>query len=87
MFARLDIDPANFPDPIRQELQTYVRNNPDKLILDQHGSIAPFSFTQAYWDVIAAFIAQPNVDSTLSAVADLMTTYNVKAEAAWYQWP
>ncbi|MGB9872810.1 MAG: ABC transporter substrate-binding protein [Anaerolineae bacterium] len=87
MFARLDIDPANFPDPIRQELQTYVRNNPDKLILDQHGSIAPFSFTQAYWDVIAAFIAQPNVDGTLSSVADLLTTYNVKAEAAWYQWP
>lgn len=87
LFARLDIDPANFPDPIRQELQAYVRNNPDKLILDQHGSIAPFSFTQAYWDVIAAFIAQPNVDGTLSSVADLLTTYNVKAEAAWYQWP
>lgn len=87
LFARLDIDPAKFPDPIRQELQTYVRKNPDKLILDQHGSIAPFSFTQAYWDVIAAFIAQPDVEKTLSAVADLLTTYNVKAEAAWYQWP
>ncbi len=87
MFARLDIDPSEFPDPIRQELQTYVRNNPGKLILDQHGSIAPFSFTQAYWDAIAAFIAQPDVDGTISTVADLFTTYNVKEEAAWYQWP
>ncbi|RME44711.1 MAG: carbohydrate ABC transporter substrate-binding protein [Chloroflexi bacterium] len=87
MFARLDIDPSEFPDPIRQELQTYVRNNPGKLILDQHGSIAPFSFTQAYWDVIAAFIAQPDVDATISQVADLFKTFNVKDEAAWYTWP
>jgi glucose/mannose transport system substrate-binding protein len=87
LFARLDIDPTQFPDPIRQELQTYVRNNPNKLILDQHGSIAPFAFTQAYWDVLAAFVAQPNVDQTLRSVADLMKTYNVKEGAAWYQWP
>lgn len=87
MFARLDIDPAEFPDPIRQELQTYVRDNSDKLILDQHGSIAPMSFTQAYWDVAAAFIAEPDVDKTVSDVASLFQTYNVKDEAAWYMWP
>ncbi|MDW8186288.1 MAG: ABC transporter substrate-binding protein [Anaerolineae bacterium] len=87
LFARLDIDPSHFPDPIRQELQTYVRNNPSKLILDQHGSIAPFSFTQAYWDVMAAFMAQPDVDRTIRSVSDLFKTYNVKQEAAWYQWP
>ncbi len=87
LFARLDIDPTEFPDPIRQELQTYVRNNPGKLILDQHGSIAPFSFTQAYWDVIAGFVSEPNVDATISQVADLFKTFNVKEEAAWYSWP
>jgi glucose/mannose transport system substrate-binding protein len=86
MFARLDIDPMKFPDPIRQELQTYLRNNPGKLILDQHGSIAPYSFTQAYWDAIAAFFAEPKVDGTISTVASLFETYNVKAEAAWYHW-
>jgi glucose/mannose transport system substrate-binding protein len=87
LFARLDIDPKNFPDPIRQELQTYVREHPDKLILDQHGSIAPYAFTSAYWDAIAAFIAKPDVDATISTVATLFTTHNVKKEAAWYQWP
>lgn len=87
MFARIDIDPKEFPDPIRQELQAYVRDNPNKLILDQHGSIAPMSFTQAYWDAIAAFIAEPKVDGTISAVNDLFTVYKVKEGAAWYMWP
>ncbi|HEC22241.1 MAG TPA: carbohydrate ABC transporter substrate-binding protein [Chloroflexi bacterium] len=87
LFARIDIDPTEFPDPIRQELQTYVRDNPGMLILDQHGSIAPFSFTQAYWDVIAGFMSDPDVDGTISAVADLFETYNVAEEAAWYTWP
>jgi glucose/mannose transport system substrate-binding protein len=87
MFARIDIDPTEFPDPIRQEMMTYVRDNPDKLILDQHGSIAPQAFTSAYWDAIAAFIAAPDVDATVSTVAGLFTTHNVKEGAAWYQWP
>lgn len=87
LFARIDIDPGQFPDPIRQELQNYVRSNPTKLILDQHGSIAPFSFTQAYWDVIAAFAAKPDVAGTISKVAELFTTYKVKEDAAWYTWP
>ena len=87
LFARIDIAPSKFPDPIRQELMSYVRSNPGKLILDQHGSIAPYSFTQAYWDVIAAFIAKPDVDATISRVSDLFQTYKVSAEAAWYQWP
>lgn len=87
LFARLDIDPKNFPDPIRQELQEYVRTHPDKLILDQHGSIAPFSFTQAYWDAIAAFLVEPDVNKTINNVSMLFTIYNVKEEAAWYQWP
>ncbi len=87
LFARIDIDPGQFPDPIRQELQNYVRNNPGKLILDQHGSIAPFSFTQAYWDVAAAFTAKPDVAGTVKTVAELFTKYNVGEGAAWYQWP
>lgn len=87
LFARTDIDPTNFPDPIRQELQTYVRDNPDKLILDQHGSILPAAAQPAYWDILSAFLAQPDVDGTVTAVAEMMTTYNVKDESAWYVWP
>jgi glucose/mannose transport system substrate-binding protein len=88
MFARIDIDPTEFPDPIRQEMQGYVRDNPDKLILDQHGSIAPAAFSNKYWIVIAAFMAEadPDVDATIEAVATLFETYDVKNEAAWYQW-
>jgi len=87
LFARVDIDPAVFPDPIRQELQRYINTNPDKLILDQHGSIAPLSFTEAYWDVIVDFIVAPDVDATVNAVADMFLLYDVRAQASWYVWP
>jgi glucose/mannose transport system substrate-binding protein len=89
MFARTDIDPTEFPDPIRQEMQQYVADNPDKLILDQHGSIAPASFSNEYWIVIAAFMAEedPDIDATINSVATLFETYDVANEAAWYQWP
>jgi len=89
MFARTDIDPTEFPDPIRQEMQQYVADNPGKLILDQHGSIAPASFSNEYWIVIAAFMAEenPDVDATIAQVATLFETYDVQAQSAWYQWP
>lgn len=89
MFARTDIDPKEFPDPIRQEMQEYVSKNPDKLIMDQHGSILPNTAKVEYWTAISTFFADstPDVDATIAAVADLMTTYNVKEGAAWYQWP
>jgi glucose/mannose transport system substrate-binding protein len=87
LFARTDIDPKNFPDPIRQELQTFVRDNPGKLILDQHGSILPAKAQPVYWDILSAFLAQPNVDKTISDVANMMKTYDVKNGSAWYVWP
>jgi glucose/mannose transport system substrate-binding protein len=89
MFARIDIDPAEFPDPIRQEMQMFLRDNPGQLILDQHGSIAPASFSNEYWIAIAGFMAAdaPDVDATIENVATLFTTYNVAEEAAWYSWP
>lgn len=89
MFARTDIDPTEFPDPIRQEMQTFVSENPGNLILDQHGSIAPASFSNEYWIVIAAFMAEeePDVDATIQQVDTLFSTYEVQSEAAWYQWP
>ncbi len=87
LFARTDIDPTEFPDPIRQEMQTFVRDHPDKLILDQHGSILPGAATPIYWDILASFLAQPDVDGTIQAVANMMTTYEVKEASAWYQWP
>lgn len=87
LFARTDIDPAEFPDPIRQEMQAFVRDNPDKLILDQHGSILPAAAQPIYWDIIATFLAQPDVDQTVTAVAEMMNTYNVQEASAWYTWP
>lgn len=88
LFARTDIDPKEFPDPIRQELQTYVSQNPGKLILDQHGSILPATAQPVYWDIIASYLAgSASLDDTIKAVANMMTTYDVKAASAWYQWP
>ena len=89
MFARTDIDPTKFPDPIRQEMQKYVSNNPDKLILDQHGSILPNPAQVQYRVIISSFFAdpKPNIDQTIQEVADMMTTFNVKEGASWYQWP
>jgi glucose/mannose transport system substrate-binding protein len=87
LFARTDIDPSEFPDPIRQEMQGFVRDNPDKLILDQHGSILPATAQSAYWDIISAFLVQPDVDQAIQDVANMMTTYDVKNASAWYAWP
>lgn len=87
LFARTDIDPMEFPDPIRQELQNYVRDNPDMLILDQHGSILPATAQPIYWDILSAFLAQPDVDGAIEAVAEMMNTYTVKEASAWYTWP
>src|SRR5690606_25886053 len=89
LFARTDIDPAEFPDPIRQEMQQFVADNPGNLILDQHGSIAPASFSNEYWIVIARFMADENatVEDTAAQVQALFETYDVASEAAWYQWP
>ena len=87
LFARTDIDPTKFPDPIRQELQTFVRDNPGKLILDQHGSILPATAQSAYWDILSAFLVQPDVDKTITAVSEMLTTFKVKEASAWYAWP
>jgi glucose/mannose transport system substrate-binding protein len=87
LFARTDIDPMEFPDPIRQELQTYVAANPGMLILDQHGSILPATAQPIYWDILATFLAQPDVDGTVRAVAEMLDTYGVKEASAWYVWP
>jgi len=89
MFARIDIDPMEFPDPIRQEMQEYVSKNPDKLIMDQHGTILPNAAQVQYRVIISTFFAspKPDVDGTINATAEMMTTYDVKTGAAWYQWP
>jgi len=87
LFARIDIEATKFPDPIRQELQTYVSKNPSKLILDQHGSILPAAAQAEYWDILSGFLAQPNIDATIKAVANMMKKYNVKEASAWYNWP
>jgi len=89
MFARTDIDPMKFPDPIRQEMQDYVSKNPDKLIMDQHGTILPNPAQVQYRVIISTFFAaaKPDVAGTIAATADMMTTFNVKEGAAWYQWP
>lgn len=87
LFARTDIDPAKFPDPIRQELQAFVGANPGKLILDQHGSILPATAQPAYWDLLSSFLVKPDVDQTVKRVSDMFSTYQVKDASAWYVWP
>lgn len=89
MFARTDIAPTEFPDPIRQEMQQFVAANPDKLILDQHGSILPNTAQVQYRVIISSFFSatSPNIDDTIAQVVDMMTTFDVKTGAAWYQWP
>lgn len=88
LFARTDIDPKEFPDPIRQELQSFVSKNPGNLILDQHGSIAPAAFTSEYWNTISNFLAgNTDINVTIQTIASLFTQHNVKTGAAWYQWP
>jgi glucose/mannose transport system substrate-binding protein len=89
MFARIDIDPKSFPDPIRQEMQEFVSKNPDKLILDQHGSILPNTAQAFYRKLIATFFSSttPDVAGTIAAVAEMMTTFSVKEASAWYMWP
>jgi len=94
LFARLDLDPGEFPDPIRRGLQSSLGRNPNNLILDQLGGIAPFQFSQAYWDAIIQFLLQAryvgygetSITKAISNVAALFEKYNVKQEAAWYQW-
>ncbi len=87
LFARTDIDPTEFPDPIRQEMMQFVRDNPDALILDQHGSILPGTAQPVYWDILSAFLIDPDVQATVDAVVAMMETYEVAANSAWYQWP
>jgi glucose/mannose transport system substrate-binding protein len=87
LFARKDIPASKFPDPIRRELQKYVADHPDKLILDQHGSILPATAQPVYWDILSTFLVQPDVNKTIKAVDSMMKTYNVKEKSSWYQWP
>jgi len=87
LFARTDIPADKFPDPIRQELQKYVADNPGMLILDQHGSILPATAQPVYWDILSTFLVQPDVDKTMKDVATMMETYDVKNASSWYQWP
>jgi len=89
MFARTDIAPTEFPDPIRQEMQEYVSNNPDKLILDQHGTILPNAAQVQYRVIISSFFADPapDVDATIQETATMMEVFDVQNGAAWYQWP
>jgi glucose/mannose transport system substrate-binding protein len=89
LVARIDVDPKVYPDPIRQEMQAYIRDNPTKLILDQHGSIAPASFSSEYWTAIAGFMSvdKPNIDKTIAQIDTLFKTYDVKKNSSWYSWP
>ena len=70
-------------------MQQYVADNPDKLILDQHGTILPNAAQVQYRVIISTFFAaaDPDVDAAIAETADMMTTFNVKEGAAWYQWP
>ena len=83
MFARTDIAATEFPDPIRQEMQQFVSANPDKLILDQHGSILPNPAQVSYRVIVSSFFADPSPDvaQAIQQTAEMMTTFNVKEGA------
>jgi hypothetical protein len=70
-------------------MQEFVSANPDKLILDQHGTILPNAAQVEYRVIISSFFADttPDVEGTIKATADMMEVFNVKEGAAWYQWP
>jgi hypothetical protein len=85
MFARTDIDPTEFPDPIRQEMQEYVSKNPDKLIMDQHGTILPI-LRRCSTGIISTFFSLPRRMAGMIGTADMMTTFNVKEDGT-VQWP
>ena len=87
LFARTDIDAAELPDPIRRELQGFIRENPSKLILDQYGSILPVTAKPVYWDIISDFVIKPDAYEAIQDTANMMATYSVKEASAWYQWP
>lgn len=57
--------------------------------MDQHGTILPNPAQVQYRVIISTFFASatPDVNKAIQATADMMTTFNVKAGAAWYQWP
>jgi glucose/mannose transport system substrate-binding protein len=88
LFARTDIDPQVFPDPIRREFQQYVNNNPNRLVLDQHGGILPTAAQAVYWKILTDYLnGDLDLDATLAAVDQMMKEYDVKNASAWYQWP
>jgi hypothetical protein len=70
-------------------MQEFVSKNPDKLILDQHGTILPNAAQVQYRVIISTFFAaaKPDVEGAIAATVDMMTVFNVKEGAAWYQWP
>jgi hypothetical protein len=39
--------------------------------------------------IISTFFSEttPNVNKAIQATADMMTTFDVKTGASWYQWP
>lgn len=88
LFARTDIDPQVFPDPIRREFQQYVNSNPNRLVLDQHGGILPTDAQAVYWQILTDYLnGNLDVDATIAAVDQMMKQYDVKNASAWYQWP
>ena len=70
-------------------MQDFVSKHPDKLIMDQHGTILPNAAQVQYRVIISTFFAssKPDVAGAIRATVDMMSTYKVKAGAAWYQWP
>jgi glucose/mannose transport system substrate-binding protein len=89
LFARTDVAPTEFPDPIRQELQEFISKHPSKMILDQHGSILPNAAQEQYRAIISTFFSSenPDVDQAIAETANIMTVFNVREGASWYQWP
>jgi hypothetical protein len=56
------------------------------LILDQLGGITPAHIQEKYWNVIANFLDNRDIDGTTSAVIELFNFEHLIDYTAWYVW-
>jgi len=81
---RLDA-PTNYPDKFRQENVKFYREHPNLVIpMSAHGVLAPLAFLRDYFDLMAQFVTQPNVDQTIHQLSQLFVKDMVKEQSEWY---
>ncbi len=81
---RLDA-PTNYPDKYRQENVKFYKEHPELVIpMSAHGVLAPLAFLRDYYDVMAQFVTNPNVDQTITELENTFAKDMVKEQSKWY---